>query len=254
MSFLCVDRIPSLVQRDAVADAAIRVNPANARGGGRFEAAGDPTHFWVPGSTLRVRFLDGAAHLRERVMAAAVDWTAHAHLRFAVVDDGDAEIRVTFDGSGNWSALGTMAAAPEMFPPDEPTMCLSEVPSASEDRAGRISRHEFGHAIGLVHEHSSPASGMRWNRPEVYRALAGPPNFWTPADVEYNVFERYAATTHRHSAFDPQSVMLYAFPASWTLDGVTFPENSTLSATDRAFAASIYPAPTADGLAEGARI
>jgi len=248
MTFLCIDRVPGLVQRDAVADAAVRVNPGNVRRRRGFEAAGDPANFWLPGATLRVHFLDGAADLRERVMAAAGDWAAHAHLRFVVVEGreaADAEIRVTFDGDGNWSALGTMAAAPEMFAPDGPTMCLSEVPSATPERAARISRHEFGHAIGLVHEHSSPASGMNWNRPEVYRALAGPPNFWSPADVEYNVFERYAAETTQYTAFDPESVMLYSFPAAWTLDGVTFPENSTLSRADRAFAASVYPAPGA---------
>jgi hypothetical protein len=244
MSFVCVDRVPDLVYRDLVADSAVRINPANARGGrrrGPFEAAGDPTTFWLPGTTLRVRFLDGPAALHEQVMVAAVDWTIHAALRFAVVDSGDAEIRVTFDGDGNWSALGTTATVAEMFALDEATMCLSEVPSAAAERVGRISRHEFGHAIGLVHEHSSPASGMNWNKPEVYRALAGPPNYWTPEQVEYNVFERYATETTRYTAFDPESVMLYAFPAEWTLDGVTFPENNTLSPIDRAFVASVYP-------------
>ena len=62
--------------------------------------------------------------------------------------------------------------------------------------------HEVGHAIGCVHEHSSPASTIKWNKPVVYQALAGPPNNWDKAKVDFNVFERYAENQTQFSAFD----------------------------------------------------
>ncbi|WP_433293008.1 M12 family metallopeptidase [Actinoplanes sp. CA-030573] len=226
MSFLCVDRIPGLLDLDRAVG---------------LEAAGDPRYFWPTGSALRVRFLDGPPGLRARVMAAASAWTDHANLTFTVVGAEPADIRVTFRGAGNWSAVGMMSRNRRMFPPGAPTMSLAEAPAAGPARLARLARHEFGHAIGLVHEHSSPDAGIAWNRPVVLAALAGPPNHWSTADVAVNVFDRYRDTRTQFTAFDPESVMLYAFPPEWTLDGRTFPENTELSAADRAFAAHIYP-------------
>lgn len=238
-SFVCLDPIVPLELSSLAADRAIEIRPDND--GTNLEAAGDKQRFWKPGTTLRVRFLD-APELADRVMEAASAWTDHSNLRFEVVTTGPAHIRVTFQGEGNWSALGTDATLTEVFPADGPTMCLSEIPVAeSSRRVDRIARHEFGHAIGLVHEHSSPAAGIPWNKPAVYAALAKPPNSWTPEMVDHNVFRVYDATTTNHTAFDPLSIMLYTFPQEWTLDRRTFPDNTTLSPTDAAFVHGIYP-------------
>lgn len=230
MSFLCVDRVPDATLQDRL----------DRRAGRTEEAAGRPEYFWTVGARLRVRFLDGPSGLHGQVMAAAADWTDGAALSFTVVTSGDADIRVTFAGAGNWSALGTMSRETEMFPAGEPTMCLGEVPGAPPQRVARLARHEFGHAIGLIHEHSSPAAGINWNRPAVRAALAGPPNHWSPQEVADNVFARYRSEQTQFTAFDPHSVMLYAFPPAWTIDGLAFPENTDLSAQDRAFVRQIY--------------
>src|SRR4029453_13895148 len=42
---------------------------------------------------------------------------------------------------------------------------------------GGTAAHEFGHAIGLAHEHQNPAGGIEWNEEVVLRDLSGPPNF-----------------------------------------------------------------------------
>ena len=48
--------------------------------------------------------------------------------------------------------------------------------------------HEFGHALGCIHEHQSPVAGIQWNEPVVIRtyALDG----WDEATVRKNVFEK----------------------------------------------------------------
>lgn len=238
-SFLCLDPDVPLALTTLAADRAVDVRADND--GSNLDAAGSRLCFWGTGMTLRVRFLD-SPELTERVMTAAAAWTEHANLEFQVVADGPAEIRVTFEGRGNWSALGTDALVPELYPVDGPTMCLSEIPVASSStRVDRLARHEFGHAIGLVHEHSSPAAGIRWDKPAVYAALAVPPNSWTPEMVDFNVFKTYDVTTTNFTSFDPKSIMLYAYPPEWTLDRTTFPENYQLSAMDRDFVATIYP-------------
>jgi hypothetical protein len=238
-TFTCIDRVIPLELTTLADDLAVQVRRDND--GSNLEAAGERHRFWRPGTTLRVRFLD-TPELAERVLEIAGEWTRYARLDLALVTDGPADIRVTFAEPGNWSAVGTDALVTEYFPTDRPTMCLSEIRKAdSSMRVERIVRHEFGHAIGLVHEHSSPAAGIPWDREAVYAELAGPPNHWDREKVDHNVFRRYRATTTEHTAFDPHSIMLYPLPARWTLDRRTFAENTVLSDTDKDFAARIYP-------------
>ena len=237
--FTCFDRVIPLELTTLADDLAVQVRRDND--GSNLEAAGERHRFWLPGQTLRVRFLD-TPELAQRVLEIAGEWTRHARLNFQLVTDGPADIRVTFAEPGNWSAVGTDALVTEYFPPDGATMCLSEIRRAdSSMRVERIVRHEFGHAIGLVHEHSSPAAGILWDKEAVYAELAGPPNHWDQETVDHNVFRRYGATTTEHTAFDPHSIMLYPLPARWTLDRRTFAENIVLSDTDKDFAARIYP-------------
>ena len=60
---------------------------------------------------------------------------------------------------GSWSYIGTDAAT---IPKESFTMNLGFV-----DRPTIL--HEFGHSIGLIHEHQSPFSGgFEWNKEEVH--------------------------------------------------------------------------------------
>jgi hypothetical protein len=109
---------------------------------------------------------------------------------------------------------------------------------------GGTSGHEFGHAIGLAHEHQNPEGGIEWNEAEVIRDLSGSPNFWDEPTIRHNVLEKYQHDQIRGTRFDPDSIMLYAFPARWTRNGIATRANETLSATDRSFVAMVYPRTT----------
>lgn len=105
---------------------------------------------WINGSTLRVRFMGGTAEQRALVRQQAQWWTEHANLTFAFNNVPDAEIRIAFDPTdGAWSYVGTDC---KKIPQGEPTMNLGFFD-------GGTAGHEFGHAIGLGHEHQNPAGG-----------------------------------------------------------------------------------------------
>lgn len=162
-------------------------------------------------------------------------WSEVANIRFVPSDATDAEIRVTFDPSdGAWSYIGTDCSS---IPHDQPTMNLGF-------QDGGTSAHEFGHAIGLGHEHQNPQGGLQWNEPEVIRDLSGPPNSWTVDQIRSNVLTKYAVDQIQGTAFDPDSIMLYAFPSRWTTNGVGTHSNDVLSAQDQAFIATKYPRQT----------
>jgi hypothetical protein len=95
--------------------------------------------------------------------------------------------------------------------------------------------HEFGHAVGLIHEHQNPEAGIKWNRENVIRDLSDPPNNWDLATIEHNIFQAYAREQINGTSLDKKSIMLYAIPADWTLDGFQSEPNEVLSEVDKRF-------------------
>ena len=211
--------------------------------GGRSRAISPIGKQWPNGSTLRIRFLGGTQEQQDMVRSIAPQWTEHANLNFEFTDDRRAEIRVSFDVTdGAWSYVGTDNSD---IPLHAATLNLGWLDQS-------VILHEFGHMIGLGHEHMSPAGGIEWNEAKVIEDLSGPPNFWDEATIRHNVLNKYQADQIHGTDFDENSIMLYAFPDSWTVNRGGTQENTELSAQDIAFVASavMYPG-RGDGGAPG---
>lgn len=198
---------------------------------------------WEAGRTLNVRFLDGSIKQKKRVEGNAHQWEQFANIRFKFVRTKGEEIRISFQADpGSWSALGTDALIEAYFPRYQPTMNYGWLKDDTDDAEySRVVLHEFGHALGCIHEHQNPKSNLEWNRPEVYRVFSGPPNYWDKATIDANILSRYSTAQTNSSAFDPESIMLYAFPASLFKKGTGTKQNDTLSRRDKAFIAKMYP-------------
>jgi hypothetical protein len=194
---------------------------------------------WQPGQEVRVRFLDGDPSVQERVRRHATTWLEFANLAFNFGNHPNAEIRVTFVGAGYWSHVGTDAL---QVPRDRPTMQLGGFHAGTDEIAlRRTVLHEFGHAIGCVHEQASPAVEIPWEPERVYahyQAWQG----WDRAKTYRNVLYRYSAEGVRFTSHDPESIMQYPIPAALTRGGFSIGWNDDLSAGDRDFIARMYPA------------
>ena len=222
---VCIDRV---LPRDAM-----RFQPS-VRRGGRVRAISPRGKTWINGSTLSVRFLDGSAAEQAVARQQAGWWAAIANLKFDFNNAPNADIRVSFDpGDGAWSYVGTDSRS---IPLGDATMNLGFLD-------GGTAAHEFGHAIGLAHEHQNPAGGIRWNEAVVIRELAKSPNFWDEATTRHNILRKYTADQINGTGFDPDSIMLYFFPASWTVNAIGTTANEVLSAIDKSFiaGAKMYP-------------
>lgn len=223
---VCIDRI---LPRDMMS-----FRPTASAGGGRMRAISPIGKTWMNGSTLQVRFMGGTATQQNIARVQAGWWSAVANLKFDFNNAPNAEIRISFDPQdGAWSYVGTDCRG---IPLNQATMNLGF-------QDGGTSAHEFGHAIGLAHEHQNPAGGIQWNEQVVIRELAKSPNFWDEATARHNVLFKYKADQVNGTAFDPNSIMLYFFPASWTLNGIATKANDVLSTMDKQFAsgAKMYP-------------
>ena len=189
---------------------------------------------WVNGSTIRIRFMNGSREQRDLVQEFAPVWTKHANLTFEFSNDRRAEIRVTFDANdGAWSYVGIDNLN---IPLHAATLNLGW-----QDQG--VILHEFGHMIALSHEHQNPDGGIVWNEQAVIDDLSGPPNFWNEATIRHNVLNKYSADQLHGTGFDAESVMLYAFPDSWTQNMGPTQSNDDLSELDRMFVKSeeMYP-------------
>jgi hypothetical protein len=197
---------------------------------------------WPVGSAIKVKFVGGSAALQQKVRKVAERWTdaGLANLRFNFVPSGDADIRVAFaQGDGSWSYIGTYC---KNIPQNQPTMNYGWLTDASSaDEIQRVVLHEFGHALGLIHEHQNPKNAINWNKPVVIQDLSGPPNNWDAATIQHNMFDKYDPAKVTATAVDADSIMMYPIPKSWTLDGFSADLNADLSPNDKKLIHKVYP-------------
>ena len=229
---------------------------------------------WTPGDTIRIKFLELPPANLERTSLNSIknikDASGNAlqydklqetvnnldvisaiklivkeriqpfiGLTFMFVDSSqNADIRITFNGSdGAWSLIGTdcrQVQIPGNNIQNEATMNFGWF-----DVATVI--HEFGHALGMIHEHQNPSGNqIQWNKQVVYdwaRRTQG----WDQQTTYQQIIEPYETNSVNGSAFDPMSIMLYFFPASLTLNNKGTHENLRLSGTDVIYLAQQYP-------------
>src|SRR6266545_985552 len=224
---LCYDRI---LPRDVS-----RPHRSLSQGPSRVPRAISPLHKqWTGGQTITITFKGGTSEQKDMVRQFAPEWCESANLKFEFVTSPAATVRVSFDASdGAWSYIGTDNLD---IPVNAATLNLGW-----QDQG--VILHEFGHMIGLAHEHQNPAGGIQWNEAAVIADLSGPPNYWDEATIRHNVLDKYAMDQIIGTDFDRESIMLYAFPASWTVGGQGTDFNNDLSKQDKAFVGStqMYP-------------
>jgi hypothetical protein len=212
---------------------------------------------WDVAATIKICFLDGKPTARKHVAEVGSEWTKFANLKFDFGDlvsprtclgDGSENIKISFHAQnpygGYWSYVGKDS---NKYSPSMNLQDLDAEPSVlPEKEIDRIIWHEFGHAIGLEHEHQSPeahcADEIDWVAAnEYYHRCCS----WTQTQVKDNLSTMVASTRFRVTPYDPKSIMHYALPASIFRDGRNsrcFTQtNYTLSVSDKEAIGITYP-------------
>lgn len=198
------------------------------------------SRLWPVGSTINIAFLDGSEEDRRLVRSTALEWAEQANVTFSFVADVEAsEARITFrEPLGTY--LGTDCLA---RPKSEPSMRLGLALQVSDTEEQRfLILHDFGHLLGLIHEHQAPNAKLPWKWEEVYGASSGPPNYWTRQAADLNL--RPVANppaAYKSKPFDPRSVMMYKFPDEWLETPLSGKPSGRLSDGDIDFIRRLYP-------------
>ena len=209
-----------------------------------------------PGEPIRVCFFEGSVQLRKRIATVANRWAEVSETSLKL-DFGDPaaprlcssrefnHIRVGFRYKGYWSMVGRESV--ELVPQNEQSMNFARfnINPPGDARFERLVLHEFGHALGLYHEHQNEIArcDQEYNWTVVESELQGDPNFWTPEQVTHNM--RPKPGQGEPGPFDVKSIMIYAFPSKFYVKGEASScfatEGSVLSDGDMAGIRKLYP-------------
>jgi hypothetical protein len=194
---------------------------------------------WKNGRRLRIRHFDGDPAIQAKVERYAKTWEQFANLLLDFGAHADAEIRISYHLDGqSWSYVGTDALS---IPDGEHTMHFGWLTPQTEDKeVARVTVHEFGHALGMLHEHQHPENKIKWDKEAVYQYYCNELK-WTRQEVEDNIFSAQARAETQFSKYDHCSIMHYPVAPEFTTDKHEVGWNYELSDADKKFIAQVYP-------------
>ncbi len=197
----------------------------------------DKSKTWTNLSQLNVLFVGGSDKDIEKVTKVASTWTKYANLTFNFyrsfeLSPEKADIRVELRNvecnHQNYSRVGTDSKVTTQ----KNTLCLSS-------KSTHTILHEFGHALGLRHEHIHPDSLNKMV--DNYISVCMKEKNWSQVDCELN----FKGLTKNDGIFDydKNSIMHYSLHHDYytNREDVSYGNLPFLSLGDRLSISKIYP-------------
>jgi hypothetical protein len=192
---------------------------------------------WPVGYNISACFFSSTSNaFRSAFEAVASEWfenialslnTRSANGGYNLCENGQYEVRVgNFGGIGSFSNVGKTRRSGPYLASGEPNVTLNIDFGGTSGALFRfLVLHETGHMLGIEHEHQNGNSKCRFKEEAVYAhytpLMPGNNDEQRRKAVKFNILDRfYDIKTFYITPYDPNSVMIYFFPAAMYQDQV----------------------------------
>jgi len=228
---------------------------------------------WPNQSTIKVGFIGGLTWEKAwiaKVVSETISLYVNLDIQFIFnsTQTYSCDIRISFNpNNGCYSYIGTDSIDPSIIMSesmnfgwmDAPFSTMFSYKGVTYQTPSNFERggypglgttivHEFGHALGMLHEHQSPFNNpLIWNVNKLYTYFNSPPNNWSISEIDNNIINRYSIANLNGSGFDPDSIMKYSFSGTFLLNPtitlINYIEqlNLVLSSCDKHWLTFNYP-------------
>jgi serralysin len=192
---------------------------------------------------ITYRFLDGDKSIWNKVVSV-IDgpefWSNFCNMNFKWDQNStNADVRIAFVPGGSWSYVGSGS---RYRPQNESSMNFGWFDAdCPYGEIVRVTLHEWGHALGFVHEHDSPMANLKFDMDKIYAAYASSHGM-TPEEIKATFMTPTKMPGLIQNEYDPESIMHYGINPDWLADDETrkVNNNGKLSTLDKKWAAKFY--------------
>ena len=200
---------------------------------------------WEINHTLIITFLDGTPERKAEVELFSKEWTKYANINFEfypsieeLPSDKNIDVLISFQKIGNNSVIGT--DADHQSRKGNKSMSLSALDNENINIRRSTILHEFGHALGLMHEHQHMDRTFHLDEKKALAYCKTLYNF-SEEECHINIIDTVSKKDFYLSKYDPTSIMHYSVHPGFFNNEITFRSNNSLSLLDKVEISKIYP-------------